>query len=383
MRIRLLPVAIALLAAACARDGETGLEAEAVIDRGLPFAGAGLHSSLALDSAGKPHVAYYHADSTDLRVARWAGTRWEKETVDGGGETDRGRGARLLFGPDDTAYLAYQDSDEQSVLFASRRPGAGWVTAAVDASFFQLGDFLDLTLTPFGPAVAYYDATNGDLMYAQRDPQGGWARRLVDDFGDVGRHVSLTSDSAGGVHFAYYDASRGGLRYARMITDGTFSSEAVAGYAPPAEEGEDAKDPGDTGVWSRLLVQPQGAIATTPVTPRIVYADRLQHRLWLAEKTDAGWTSTLIDDSPSVGSDAAFLWLPSGDLFVAYFDGANLDLKVARRYGGRWSRQSVLNEGAVGLYNSAALLPAGDRIAITTYDLSHGSLLYLVLPVRP
>ena len=122
-----------------------------------------MHTSLALDNSGHPHISYYDRTDGDLRYARWDGTAWQVEIVDSQGDT-------------------------------------GKCTA--------------LALDAGGRAhVSYYDVTNGELRYARRDGEG-WYLESVDSAGDVGKHTSLALDREGRVHVSYYDYTLRDLKYA-------------------------------------------------------------------------------------------------------------------------------------------------------------------------
>jgi len=114
----------------------------------------GWHSSLALDSGGKPHISYHDAyPNDDLKYARWTGTAWSIQTVDS------------------TGRVGYDSS------------------LALDSWNW--------------PHISYYDATNYDLKYA-RLTKLGWNIETVDSAGEVGQYTSLALDSGGKPHISYY-----------------------------------------------------------------------------------------------------------------------------------------------------------------------------------
>ena len=370
----------------CGRQELEDMQPTSRIERGEAFAGAGLFSSLAVDGDGRAHVAYYHADHQALRYGVWRDGGWELTTVDGEGETgDRGRQARLGVA-DGRIFIAYQDSDEGNVWLASHDADDGWSTEVVDESTFRTGDFLDMVLVRGRPVLVYYDSVNGDLMLARKD-EGEWSIRAVDSQGDVGSYVSLDVAADGNLHMAYYDGSHGALKYAYTLTDGTIMREQVAGYPKEstdsvAEESElPANSTRDVGRWTSIQAQPLQGGDPRVAQPRIIYQDVTGSQLWLAERSDEGWETSLVDDRGFVGSDTAFLWLTPDNMVVSYFDATNLDLKLARYANRTWSRQTLLSEGSVGMYNSLAVL--GDNtLGLTTYSLTRGELLYLHVPER-
>ena len=85
----------------------------------------GTISSLALDSAGWPWVAYYANTSAEVRIAtRTEPGVWEVETLSVGGSSPS-----LALGPDDRRYVLFFDADGQPTL-ATHLGCQGWATAA-------------------------------------------------------------------------------------------------------------------------------------------------------------------------------------------------------------------------------------------------------------
>lgn len=373
-----------LAAGACSRDVPEFGVPSGVVERGDAQAGAGLYSSLAVDELGHLHAAYFHADLGALRHAQWEDGAWAPETVDKPDElSETGRHA-VLRAYGSTLAVAYQktvyrtkahESIQAEELWFAEGGADGWKTEKIDPSSFRTGDFIAFDYLEGQPAVAYYESTNRDLMLATR-VDGAWKPKAVEKVGDVGAHVSMAAGADGHLHLAYYDGSAGGLKYAMREEDGHVTIEEVDGFAGPAS------DASNVGTWAVVAPQPWGVIDPDAVAPKILYYDESLRVLKLAERDGSGWTRSVVDEQAFVGTDAAFAWLPDGDLVAAYFDGYNLDLKVARRSAGGWSYQTLLSQGAVGMYNAMARLPNG-KLALTTYNLSRGELDFLLLPVRP
>lgn len=384
MRIPLAALAAAALIA-CSREIPNDDVPSSVVERGEREAGAGLYSNIAVDATGHVHLAYFHADVGFARHAGWNGEQWVVKTIDEGGteKSETGRQIRLVSGAG-KLFAAYQESvfsdtahdalKEEHVRFAESSDGEQWAAEPLDTSSFRTGDFIALGVSGGIPVVAYYDSSNGDLMYADR-AGGKWNIKALDKGGNVGKYVSMDVSADGHAHLAYYDASFGGLKYAEKGDEAT-KIEKVTGFAGGTSDAVNA------GTWTVIRAQPLGSADAAAVKPKIVYYDESRHRLNLAEKDGSSWSTSVIDEGPYVGSDTAFVWLANGDLVVAYFDAYNLDLKLARRGVTGWSRQTLLSQGAVGMYNAVAFLPSG-KLALSTYNLSRGELLYLLLPVRP
>jgi hypothetical protein len=368
----------ALVSSACNRAIPDGSEPSTVIESGDREAGAGLYSSVAVGEGGDIHVAYYNADLKCLRYATWSGKAWEKSTIDGNEKNDRGRQSHLVL-DGEKVFIAYQDSTEKKVLLASKSGDGKWSTEIADPSSFRMGDFLDVTVVSGRPQIAFFESTNSDLMLAEKKEDGSWASTPVDRKGDVGRYVSMDSAFDGRVGMAYYDGTYGGLKYAERTAAGIEVTK-IDGFSGGTS------DAVGVGTWAKIRMQPRGNALPDAVRPKILYYDDTRHRLLLAERqggAGAEWKKSVVDDEGYVGTDGSFVWLDDGTLVAVYFDATNNDLKLARRSeAGDWSRQTVLSQGGVGLYNAIDAV-AGDKVAVTTYNLSRGQLNYLLLPVRP
>lgn len=79
----------------------------------------GQYNDIAIDTNNRPHICFYDATYGDLMYARWTGSSWAIETVDG---------LNVSVGK--------------------------YASIALDSSN--------------NPAISYYDETNGDLKYAKK-----------------------------------------------------------------------------------------------------------------------------------------------------------------------------------------------------------------------
>jgi len=166
---------LGLIAAPCVQ-GPAGW-AISPVDGGTGNQAASAPLSMALDHAGRPHIAY--GSASGLRYASWTGFSWQYETID----------------------------------------SAAWLSYPISLK-------LDKNESPH---VAYGDEQNEDLKYARKDG-GSWTVEVVDSYGDVGYWTSLALDSLGQPHITYHNVSNSGanstLKYA-VRDNGTWKVETL------------------------------------------------------------------------------------------------------------------------------------------------------------
>jgi hypothetical protein len=136
----------------------------------------GSHASLALDAAGNPHISYYDDTNDDLKYARWlalseaegTGSAWNIQTVDSGGSVGLYTSLALdTAGHPHISYYAFYPAYD---LKYARWAGSTWEIQTVDGAG-DVGEYTSLALDSAGnPHISYYDKTNGDLKYAVGSP---------------------------------------------------------------------------------------------------------------------------------------------------------------------------------------------------------------------
>ena len=116
-----------------------------------------------------------------------------------------------------------------------------------------------------------------------------------------------------------------------------------------------------TGMSDRsLCVDSQGR-------PHIAFGEDHMYHAWLDGEV---WMIETVDYSPGVGEEASIAIDPSGDIYIAYYDGINDALKCAFNEGEGWFVETVDTEG--GHYPSVAVEECGiPHIAYRADDLNY------------
>jgi len=175
----------------------------------------GSYNSLALDSDDYPHISYYYfgMNNSGVKYARWDGSNWHIETVDGSGGFGLGKYTSLALDSSGYPHISYSNQLNNDLEYA-RWNGSSWQIQTVDSAG-AVGLCTSLELDSSGrPHISYYDESNSALKYARWNGSS-WQIQTVDSEGDVGYYTSLALDSSGYPHISYYDDTNKDLKYAR------------------------------------------------------------------------------------------------------------------------------------------------------------------------
>ena len=186
----------------------------------------GQYSSIASGGTGV-FVSYYDADNGDLKLAVCTSlcdrtnASWTVTTVDSAG--DVGRYTSLAINGAGNPLIAYYDATNNALKLATctggcTTPAPAWIVTTVDRGSGDSGRYASL-VGGDNPMVAYYDQANGDLklatcMTACATSSPAWTITTVDGAGDVGRFAVMRTDFTRPLIIAYADASNGRLKTA-------------------------------------------------------------------------------------------------------------------------------------------------------------------------
>ena len=265
--------------------------------------GSGRFVSLALDSSGNPHIAYYQSTPDTLWYAYKDMTGWHFFAISN--NTDASNINLALY--NDLPRISYYENTEERIKYMYYN-GTDWFTESV-TSMWIYGHYNSLALNSNGqPRISYIEynpiTDTGILKYAKRSPTGTWQISTVDDSGNVGWWNSIATDSLGNPYISYnvYD---GALKFAywkdnQWIIETVDSSMSLA---------------------SKILLDSSG-------NPRIVYQDYISGNMKYAYKDDAGWHTSYVDTVYGISQWISFTMSPSGIPTISYTT-ANSALRYA------------------------------------------------------
>ncbi len=193
-------------------------------------------SSLVLDAQNRPHLSYVDKDPAQpdsaLKYVFWDGSAWQVEVVG----IIHGWPGYTSIAVDSTGqpHIAYYDLDRGRLLYASRTAGGTWSTETVD-DLGDVGAWPSLALDAQDrPHISYYDPFwyFTRLKYAVYDGSA-WQIEAVDSYGDVGAMSSLALDPFGNPHIAYVGNSEYILYYASLNGLGWLTETVTNHVAQP------------------------------------------------------------------------------------------------------------------------------------------------------
>ncbi|MFA5858864.1 MAG: fibronectin type III domain-containing protein [Elusimicrobiota bacterium] len=175
-------------------------------------------SSIIVDPAGYPNIAYADSLVSNLKFARWSGTAWSTSTVDSVGTTTRGQYCNLAIDDTGKAYISYLVTNPEYNLMVARYNNSVWTTETVYGAETEINYASSLAMDgERNLHVSLRQETGKDLYYAKYS-NSAWVVNPVYTNGDVGKYNAISLDGNANPVIAYseyVDATDENLMYSR------------------------------------------------------------------------------------------------------------------------------------------------------------------------
>jgi len=167
----------------------------------------GTYNAIALDSLGRPHISYMDNHNNHLMYAYWNGSVWVKLTPDSTYTT--GKTTAIAIDSANHPHICYSDYSGHYLKYAYY-DGSSWTVETLTANTSGLPDSRQPAcsiklLNGSTPYISYFERASQHLMLA-RKTGGVWLTEVVDTNGDIGEHNSLALYN-GTPYIAYYGRS--------------------------------------------------------------------------------------------------------------------------------------------------------------------------------
>jgi len=308
----------------------------------------GFGASIAIDSQGRPHIAYIDRSGRTIRYAVKTGTSWTVQP--GPAFADERTGVTLVLDAAGSPGIAHAGT-------YAHKEGANWVTE-------NMGGFSPWFSTAARDAagglqgVTIWSWGSGDYEgYVSFTVRTGntWSDFVLDDgtFYPTYPHASLVIDSHGDPHVSVTPTAGDSVRYWRR-SNGVWS-KIVFGR----------------GAWSCIALDAQEV-------PRISYYDTIGRDLVIAFKSGGVWVTVPLDVMEDVGQFTSQV-IRGGVSHIAYYAKSVGDLKYAvydpTEGASSLGIQTVDSSADVGSWASMALDAEGHP-HIAYRDATNGRLKY-------
>lgn len=269
----------------------------------------GYYSSIALDTQGRPHVAYSRqGGGGSIRYATLNGGAWTLENV------NNGHRPSIAVDSQNEPRIAYRvDSFPPETRYA-RKTGFAWSFGFVDVSGAETWG-PSLALVPNGDAgVAWRGGGGGLLNYARPTGPFTWTIESPTFFdNNMNNSLSLATDSQGNPRIAFTDGPD--LEYAERLG----------------------------GAWTSTVVTNKGKDCSLALdnlgNPHISFHDHDTGSLNYATRGGGVWTIQTVDANGLAGMATAITLEAAGSPCIVYRAGG--ELRFARRFGGVWTTELI------------------------------------------
>lgn len=325
------------------------------------------YNSIVIDSAGYPHIAYYQnaisGGNPQLKYAYKDKNGWHIETVESSGS---GSGAHVSLALDSAGnpHLAYEDIFGGAVPYMLKyayRDSTGWHISTLTTSYEgnTRGDQIEginLVLYNDQPRISFYNDTGRQIEYMYRN-NTSWVTEIVATSGS--QFDSLVLDSSGNPQISYCSISPqsgySSLRYAQRMADGTWKRSIVDNSAYYV------------GEWNSLALDSFG----NPYISYIWNNKYLRYAYWNGTQ----WQIANVSDAKS--SAIKMVLDQSNSPLIVFQDATNQNLEYAYREGGNWIISNI--DSFYGTLGQFSLTLNSSGVPNVSYESIDSNLRYAYL----
>jgi hypothetical protein len=317
-----------------------GWVSETVADDG----DVGTCCSLAVDRWGRPHITYFDKTNSKVVYAKYINSEWEFEDVAKGVEVSGN--TALALDAFDRPHVMFTDDAEYEMTYAYLS-GGNWTTEVVETGE-GYGLRVSIAAWPSGPHISYTYAVSMsvNLKYAYRD-SGEWKKETV---AGGGLFNKIMVDAQAKPHIIDYYADGSDLVVRHNVYDGEEWSDEDLG----------------NGVDSDATQGPDGKI-------HVSFAKNDNTALYYVYENGTDWATETVGAAKGAPAFTQICVNGNKDVFISYFNFDGSDLNVVMKKGSTWTHDVVATGAYVGLPHSIALGPDGYPF-IAYYDGTNHSL---------
>jgi hypothetical protein len=296
-------------------------------------------TSISVDSAGIPYIAYTNTNNGDLMLAERNGPVWTLSTIE---SSERIFHKTVAVDSLGHAAIAYLVGD--GLKYAAFN-GVSWEYSMADRGR-NIGNWVDLALAPTAPYTPYLSYAAGSSLRFAAFEGVAWVTQTIEAV-SIGAGTSLVLEPVPPhrPHIAYYDVSNFVLKHAYW-TGSAWVIQTVDGTGV---------DSNNSGVSLRL--EP-----IAPYTPHVAYIGTGNLRYaswtgsnWMTETIETKSSSIFVIGSPALGLQPQSPYTPS----IAFDNWSTGQVRYAEWTGATWAKQNVYFHGTGSRPLDMALDSAG------------------------
>ncbi len=234
---------------------------------------------------------------------------------------------------------------------------AGVTDYAGNSTYTPIGQrTLSVTQAPI--YISYYDAANTNLKFAKSTDEGAtWAISTLDGTSSsVGQYSSIKAVSPRIIYISYRDSSNEDVKFIKSVDSGATWSTPIVIDGASIDAG-----------FGISLDSPD---ATNIF---VAYYDRTNNDLKFAKSTDSGttWATSSVDSAGNMGANPSLKSIDADTIFISYYDWTNNQLRFAKSTNGgiSWTKSNVAAATIVAAGQKSSHIDAANvnNIAIGFY----------------